>query len=137
MSLGQKIKQLRVEKGYSLGKLAETARVSKAYLSQLEKGVSKQPSAEILFKIASALGTTIADLLDKPVRVHSTDFPELQDDTIPDGLRELIDERGEDLDIRDEDVKMLVNIRYRGNQPRTIEEWEHVLQTIRIVVRPK
>ena len=69
MNLSQKIRQLRKEKGLSLNKLAEEAGVSKAYLSQLENSVSKQPSAEVLFKIASALGTTIADLLDKLVRV--------------------------------------------------------------------
>ena len=103
-------------------------------MSQLENSVSKQPSAEILFKIASALGTTIADLLDKPVRVHSTDFLVLQEDEIPYGLRRLIDERGEALDIREEDVKMLMNIQYRGKQPKSVEEWEHVLRTIRIVV---
>ena len=131
MNLSQKIKQLREGKGFSLGKLAETAEVSKAYLSQLENNVSKQPSAEILFKIASALGTTIADLLDKPVRVRAGDFRQ----KVPKGLRELIDERGEILDIREEDVKMLMNIQYRGKQPKDPEEWEHVLQAIRIVVR--
>ena len=131
MNLSQKIKQLREGKGFSLGKLAETAEVSKAYLSQLENNVSKQPSAEILFKIASALGTTIADLLDKPVRVRAEDFRQ----KVPKGLRELIDERGETLDIREEDVKMLMNIQYRGKQPKDPEEWEHVLQAIRIVVR--
>ena len=131
MNLSQKIKQLREGKGFSLGKLAETAEVSKAYLSQLENNVSKQPSAEILFKIASALGTTIADLLDKPVRVRTEDFRQ----KVPKGLRELIDERGETLDIREEDVKMLMNIQYRGKQPKDPEEWEHVLQAIRIVVR--
>ena len=130
MSLSQKIRQLRAEKGLSLNKLAETAGISKAYLSQLENDVSKQPSAEVLLKIASALGTTIADLLDKPVRVHAKDFRE-----IPDGLRELIDKQGEALDIREEDVKMLMNIRYRGNQPETLEDWEHILKTIRIVMR--
>jgi transcriptional regulator with XRE-family HTH domain len=133
MNLSQKIKQLREEKGFSLGKLAETAKVSKAYLSQLENNVSKQPSAEILFRIASALGTTIADLLDKPVRVYAKDFHQ----EMPEGLRTLIDKRGKMLDIREEDVKMLINIEYRGKQPETPEEWEHVLQTIRIVVRPK
>ena len=135
MSLSQKIKQLREEKGVSLSKLAETAGISKAYMSQLENSVSKRPSAEILFKIASALGTTIADLLDMPVRVQSTDFFTLGEDEIPYGLRELIDNRGEALDIREEDVSMLMNIRYRGNQPKTVDEWEHVLQTIRLVVR--
>ena len=130
MNLSQKIRQLREEKEWSLNKLAETAGISKAYLSQLENNVSKQPSAEILLKIASALGTTIADLLDKPVRVHAKDFGEM-----PEGLRKLIDEQGETLDIREEDVKMLMSIRYRGNQPKTPEDWEHILRTIRIVMR--
>lgn len=130
MSVSQKIRQLREEKKLSLNKLAEVAGISKAYLSQLENNVSKQPSAEVLFKIASALGTTIAYLLDKPVRVHAKDFGEM-----PDGLRELIDEQGDTLDIREEDVKMLMSIRYRGNQPETPEDWEHILRTIRIVMR--
>jgi transcriptional regulator with XRE-family HTH domain len=145
MNLSQRIRQLREKKNFSLNKLAEVAGVSKAYLSQLENNVSKQPSAEVLFKIASALGTTIAELLDKPVRVHSDDFQELLDkpvrvhsddfQEVPKGLRKLIDERGEVLDIREEDVKMLMNIRYRGKQPTTVEDWEHILQTIRIVMR--
>ena len=130
MNLSQKIRQLREEKEWSLNKLAEMAGISKAYLSQLENNVSKQPSGEILFKIATALGTTIADLLEKPMRVYSDDFQE-----VPEGLRKLIDEQGEALDIREEDVKMLMNIRYRGNQPKTPEDWEHILQTIRIVMR--
>ena len=130
MNLSQKIRQLREEKELSLNKLAEIAGISKAYLSQLENNVSKQPSAEILFKIATALGTTIADLLEKPVRVYSDDFQE-----VPEGLRKLIDEQGKALDIREEDVKMLMNIRYRGSQPKTPEDWEHILRTIRIIMR--
>lgn len=130
MSLSEKIRQLRQEKELSLNKLAEMAGISKAYLSQLENNLSKQPSAEILLKIASALETTIADLLDKPLRVQADDFQ-----GISPGLREFINTRGEDLDIREEDVKMLMNIRYRGNQPKTPEDWEHILQTIRIIMR--
>ena len=94
--------------------------------------MSKQPSAEILLKIASALGVTIADLLDQPVRVYAEDF---EDEDIPYALREFIDERGDALDIQKEDVRMLMNIRYRGNQPKAIEEWEHILQTIRYVMK--
>lgn len=130
MNLSQKIRQLREEKEWSLNKLAEEAGISKAYLSQLENSLSKQPSAEVLFKIASALGTTIAELLDKPVRVQSNDFQK-----VPEGLRELIDDQGDALDIREEDVKMLMNIQYRGSQPKTPEDWEHILRTIRIVMR--
>ena len=134
MELGQKIRQLREENGLSLNGLAEEASISKAYLSQLENDVSKQPSAEILLKIASALGVTIADLLDQPVRVYAEDF---EDEDIPYALREFIDERGDALDIQKEDVRMLMNIRYRGNQPKAIEEWEHILQTIRYVMKKR
>lgn len=134
MKLGQKIRQLREDKGFSLNGLAEEASISKAYLSQLENDVSQQPSAEILLKIASALGITIADLLDQPVRVYAEDF---EDEEIPCVLRELIDKRGEVLDIQKEDVRMLMNIRYRGNQPKAIEEWEHILQTIRYVMKKR
>ena len=134
MKLGQKIRQLREENGLSLNGLAEEASISKAYLSQLENDVSKQPSAEILLKIASALGITIADILDQPVRVYAEDF---EDEDIPNALREFIDERGEALDIQKEDVRMLMNIRYRGNQPKAIEEWEHILQTIRYVMKKR
>ncbi len=137
MDLNQKIKQLREEKALSLSKLAEMAGVSKAYLSQLENSVSTQPSAQVLYNIASALGTTIADLLDKPVRVRSRDFSELQENAIPDGLRKLIDERGKALDIREEDVKMLMNIQYRGKHPKSVDDWEYVLRTIRLVVNEK
>lgn len=129
MNLSQKIRQLRKEKGLSLNKLAENAGISAAYLSQLENDVNKQPSAEILLKIASALGTTIADLLDQPVRVHSGEFEDISDE-----LREFIDARGDDLDIQKEDVRMLMGIRYRGNQPKTVKDWEHILQTIRFVM---
>ena len=129
MNLSQKIRQLRKEKGLSLNKLAENAGISAAYLSQLENDVSKQPSAEILLKVASALGTTIADLLDQPVRVHSGEFEDISDE-----LREFIDKRGEALDIQKEDVRMLMSIRYRGNQPKTVKDWEHILQTIRFVM---
>lgn len=131
MELGQKIRQLREEKGLSLNKLAENAGISKAYLSQLENDLSKQPSADILLKIASALGKTIADLLDQPVRVYTDDF---KDEDIPDVLREFINARKDVLDIQREDVRLLMNIQYRGNQPKTVEDWEHILQTIRFVM---
>ncbi|MDE0635330.1 MAG: helix-turn-helix transcriptional regulator [Candidatus Poribacteria bacterium] len=132
MDLGQKIRQLRKKKELSLNKLAENAGISKAYLSQLENDVSKQPSAEILLKIASALGITIADLLDQPVRVYAEDF---EDEDIPDVLREFIDTRGKALDIQKEDVRMLMSIRYRGNQPKTVDDWEHILTSIRYVMK--
>ena len=129
MNLAGKLKELRKKRRLSLAALAKEADVSKAYLWQLENEGGKKPSAEILYRIATVLGVTIADLLDKPVRVgslHSADLPE--------GLRQLIDEKGEELDIQEDDIKMLSSIRYRGRQPETQEEWEFILRSIKMTL---
>lgn len=57
--LGEKIKRLRKEKGYSLEKLAEMADTSKSYVWELENRDSSNPAAEKLKKIADALGVTV------------------------------------------------------------------------------
>ena len=129
MGLAGKLKELRKKRSLSLAALAKEADVSKAYLWQLENEEDKQPSAEILYRIATVLGVTVADLLDKPVRVaslHSADLPE--------SLRQLIEERGDELDIQEDDIKMLLSIRYRGRQPKTQEEWEFILRSIKMTL---
>ena len=64
MTLGEKIKRHRSEKGYSLDKLAEITKSSKSYLWELENRDARRPSAEKLTKIAQALGVTTDYLLD-------------------------------------------------------------------------
>ncbi|MBU8916136.1 helix-turn-helix domain-containing protein [Bacillus sp. FJAT-29953] len=61
--IGEKIKQLREEKGYSLTELARLADVSKSYLSLLERGMQTNPSLQLIQKIALPLETSIEYLL--------------------------------------------------------------------------
>jgi len=129
MSLAVKLKEIRKKRKLSLAALASEADVSKTYLWQLETEEGKQPSAEILYRLATALGVTIADLLDKPVRIAS-----LESVDIPESLKRLMDERGEELDIQEDDLKMLLSIKYRGRQPRTQEEWEFILRSIKMTL---
>jgi transcriptional regulator with XRE-family HTH domain len=56
--LGEKIRKLRKEKGYTLDKLAELAESSKSYIWELENKNPPRPSAEKLSKIAAVLGVT-------------------------------------------------------------------------------
>ncbi|WP_066258692.1 helix-turn-helix domain-containing protein [Neobacillus drentensis] len=49
------LKRLRQEKGYSLTKLGKLTGISKSYLSLLERGIQKNPSIEIIEKIAKVL----------------------------------------------------------------------------------
>ncbi|MBD8845725.1 helix-turn-helix domain-containing protein [Priestia megaterium] len=65
--VGAKIKSLRLKKGYSITRLAENAKISKSYLSHLEKGLNNNPSLHMLNKIASSLNTTIDELIEAEI----------------------------------------------------------------------
>jgi transcriptional regulator with XRE-family HTH domain len=59
MLIGEKIKALRKNKGYTLEKLAELSDCTDAYISKTERGKIYSPSSKILLKIARALGVTM------------------------------------------------------------------------------
>ncbi len=63
--LGNKIRQLRKDKGMTLEQLAEKTDSSKGYIWELENRETKRPSAEKLQKIADILGVTTVFLLDE------------------------------------------------------------------------
>ena len=62
MEIGQKIKSLRVEKGFNQTQLAKESGVSLPYLNQIEKGKADSVSDEILGQIAKALSVTLGEL---------------------------------------------------------------------------
>ena len=64
-SLGEKIRRLRKEKGFTLEELGDLTDSSKSYIWELENREPPRPSAEKLAKIAEKLGTTIEFLLDE------------------------------------------------------------------------
>jgi transcriptional regulator with XRE-family HTH domain len=55
MKLGDRIRQLREESGLTQGQLATGSAVSQGYLSQLENGEVKNPSAAVLLRVAEAM----------------------------------------------------------------------------------
>lgn len=61
--IGERIKKLREQKGYSLSELAELAHVSKSYLSGMERDLNKNPSIHFLLKVAKPLDVSIEFLL--------------------------------------------------------------------------
>ncbi|ESX29360.1 helix-turn-helix domain-containing protein [Mesorhizobium sp. M1066] len=56
--LGNKIRALRKDKGYTLDRLAELADSSKSYIWELENKEPPRPSGDKISKIATALGVT-------------------------------------------------------------------------------
>lgn len=62
--LGDKIKSIRLNKNISAKKLSESTGLTQAYLSMLENNKRKNPSTEVLQKIADALDVSVNDFFD-------------------------------------------------------------------------
>jgi len=64
MKLGDTIRKLREESGLTQGQLAHSSAVSQGYLSQLENGEVKNPSAAVLLRIAEAIHVQADELFE-------------------------------------------------------------------------
>ncbi|MFZ1991936.1 MAG: helix-turn-helix transcriptional regulator [Alphaproteobacteria bacterium] len=102
--LGDKIRELRKAKGYTLEKLAELAESSKSYIWELENKNPPRPSADKVAKIAAALGVTGDYLMDETESVQVEDATDTaffrkyrkMDPTTKDKIRKMADLIGED-----------------------------------------
>ena len=56
------IEKIRKEKGLTLLKLSDLSGISVGYLCHLERGTRKNPSIDVMEKIAKALNKTIAEI---------------------------------------------------------------------------
>ena len=61
-ALGMSLRAFRADKGVTLRELANEARVSPGYISELERG-RKEVSSELLASVCVALDTTVSELL--------------------------------------------------------------------------
>jgi XRE family transcriptional regulator, master regulator for biofilm formation len=69
--VGNKIKNLREEKGYTINELAHYSTVSKSYISSIERGIQKNPSIKVLKKIALTLDTSLENILSSDMnKIH-------------------------------------------------------------------
>lgn len=62
MTLGQRVHQLRKQRGYSQDELADMVGIQRSYIGHIERG-SREPSRDIIVALARALETTPEDLL--------------------------------------------------------------------------
>lgn len=122
--LGQRVLHCRLEKNLKQAALAKRAGISPSYLCELETTEGACPSAIVLYRIASALGTSVAYLLAQPESRPAeprTASPTLQ--------------RAKSIyRLADDEVALLSGLEYRGRRPRTEEDWFFVLCAIKRAV---
>lgn len=61
--IGKNIARIRKKRGYTLSEFAELANISKSYLSNIERDINKNPSLEVIRKIAKVLNVDLITLL--------------------------------------------------------------------------
>ncbi len=67
---GSRVKELRAANDWSLDQLARASGVSRSMLSQIERN-NANPTIAVAFRIAQALGMTLADLVEDPEAASS------------------------------------------------------------------
>lgn len=124
MTLSDKLRKFRDEKGMSLDEVARKAEISKTYLWELERDVdgSKKPSADVLLRIANTLGTTLAQLLSLQT-IQVAEGPV----ELPPSLRLFAEQmKANGTNFSDDDLRDLAATKFRGGQPETVNEWHQL-----------
>jgi transcriptional regulator with XRE-family HTH domain len=123
-TVGQRIQRYRQDKGMTAAQLAATASLSKSYISELEHASDESgrgPSADVLYRIAQALGVAMSDLLGRPI------ITTRRTSRKPPGLIEFARVHH----VPEADVEMLASIEFRGDPPQSPERWAFIYQAIR------
>ena len=124
--LATELRRILESQQLSLTEIASRAQISKAYLSQLEHGASKQPSFEVLSRLATALGASVEDLTGRTTVWDPTELAT----SVPLSLRSFAAKSV----LPESDITMLSRIHYRGKQPKEADDWAHIYETIKRTV---
>jgi XRE family transcriptional regulator, master regulator for biofilm formation len=74
--IGKNIYEIRKKRGYTLSELAERAKISKSYLSNIEREVNKNPSVHVMKKLAMVLDVDLKTLLKTGVNIDTDQLVE-------------------------------------------------------------
>lgn len=113
---GKKVRQRRKKEGMNQKELAAKARISRTYLSEIERGEAQNISFRVVEKLEEVLG------LDRETTGE-----------LPPGLREFAEEE----DLPPGDIKALASVELRGKRPQKKQEWRVLYNLIRSYLESK
>lgn len=111
MGLGARLASLRQAKGQSLQDVADAVTVSKAHIWELEKGRTKNPSMQLVERLADHFGVSVASLVGEDPQAADAN-PE-----IARMFRRAEKLHPEDLTLLDQMMQLLIERRRKGDSP--------------------
>ena len=115
--LGRQVLDRRKKLGLSQGALADQAGISRNYVSLIERGEADNVSVNVLNQLATALGTTPAELSEQSGWVETL---------IPPPLREFALQNELSFDV----VDKLARLPMLGKEPSTVDEWKQLYKLV-------
>lgn len=120
MTFGDFLKALREEKGFGIRELARLSGQDPAYIHRLESGAKLSPSADVLKSVVRSL--KVNERQQRVLRLLA-DQGEVDDSLVSLVLRKQ--------EILIEDFESAARASFRGNRPKTEEQWEMFIDGIR------
>jgi len=120
MTLAERFRELRKERGWRLKDVAEVTGLSIPYLSDLERDRTN-PSLETLRTLAEAYGMTVHDLM-APVDFYGQRTAA----ALPRGLAELLEDPVLGAELTPDWVETLSRIELRGKRPESKRDWYEI-----------
>jgi transcriptional regulator with XRE-family HTH domain len=118
--IGAKIRGRREMMGLNQQELADGAKISRTYLSLIERGEANNITYNVLRRLALALRTTVS------VLTGETD----EEIVISPSLRQLVLEEA----LSYEDAQALSQLGLRGKEPQTVEDWRKLYRALREIL---
>ena len=128
MTLAERFRELRKERGWRLKDVAEVTGLSIPYLSDLERDRTN-PSLETLRTLAEAYEMTVHDLM-APVDFYGQRTAA----ALPRGLAELLEDPVLGAELTPDWVETLSRIELRGKRPENKRDWYEIYRHLKRVL---
>ncbi len=126
MKLGERLRELRQQRGLTLLELSQQTSLSVSYLSDLERGRTN-PSIDTLERIASSYNMLLGEVV-----AGADGWQMTPQQGLAPGLQELIEQKIIDLATAQD----LSRIELRGKRPQTAVEWQELYFHLRTLMKP-
>ncbi|MCA1617790.1 MAG: helix-turn-helix domain-containing protein [Acidobacteria bacterium] len=134
-TIGDRIKEIREDFGWTQEKLAEEAGLSKGFLSDVENNKRDISSTNVL-KIANALGASLEYLMRGEEKKQETREPIQIPVALSKAAEDLDLSYSETLTLRDTYNSIIARRSSKSLKPPTVEEWKHLYKVIKKAVPP-
>ena len=131
-TVGERIRDIREKRGMTQDKLAEAADISKSFLSEIEND-KRNVGAQILLRIANALGASVDYLLQGAVREAVEKEPVVIPPNLSRAAEELNLTYAETRELLDAHNSVVARRSSKSKKDFTVEDWKKLHAAIKKV----